>query len=190
MNKENKVLVILLLVPFFLFLSPEEEESHASPLVGYLGKVLNFLVLFGGLGFLLRKPLRNFLERRGQDIDTTIKEAKKEQEETEKKYKHALDRLQKLQEELEEIRKAAQEEGQKKKEYILQTAEKEAEKIKDFTRQEIEMFTKTKVRELKAHTAELATELAESNIKAKMTPERQSLLIDLSIDKLEDFYGK
>ncbi len=152
--------------------------------------MLNFLVLFGGLGFLLRKPLLSFLERRGQDINTTIKEAKKEREETEKKYKHVLGRLQKLKEELEEIRKGAEEEGQNRKESILQTAEKEAERIKNFARQEIEMFYQTKVRELKAQTAELATELAKANIRAKMTPERQSLLIDLSIDKLEDFYDK
>ncbi len=190
MKTQNKVLIILLLLPFFLFFSPEEEESHTSPLVGYLGKVLNFLVLFGGLGFLLRKPLKSFLERRGQDINTTIKEAKKEREETEKKYKHALDRLQKLKEELEEIRKDAEEEGQKRKDSILQMAEKEAGRIKNFARQEIEMFYQTKVRELKAQTVELATRLAKTNIKAKMTPERQSLLIDSSIDKLEDFYDK
>jgi F-type H+-transporting ATPase subunit b len=190
MNRENKVLIILLLLPFFLFFSPEEEESHASPLVGYLGKVLNFLVLFGGLGFLLRKPLMSFLENRGQDIDTTIKEAKKEREETEKKYKHALDRLEKLKEELEKIRKDAEEEGQKRKKSILQAAEKEAERIKNFARQEIEMFFQTKVSELKTQTAELATGLAIVNIKAKMTPERQSLLIDSSIEKLEDFYEK
>ena len=90
-NVQSKVLILLLLLPFFLFLSTStgtetEEESHASPLVGYLGKILNFLVLFGGLGFLARKPLKNFLESRGQNIDTTIKEAKKEQKETEKKY--------------------------------------------------------------------------------------------------------
>jgi len=191
MNKENKVLIILLMLPFFLFFSMNtEEESHTSPLVGYLGKVVNFLVLFGSLGFFLRKPLKSFLEGRGRDIDSSIKEAKKEQEETEKKYKQSVDRLQKLKEEFEEIRKAAEEEGQKRKEAIIRTSEKEAEKIKDFSRQEIEMFYQTKVRELKAYTAKLATELAQRNIKAKMTPERHSLLIDLSIAKLEDFHGK
>ncbi len=189
MNKQNKVLIILLLLPFFLFLSPEE-ESHASPLIGYLAKIFNFLVLFGGLGFMLRKPLKNFLESRGQEIDTSIKEAKKERKETEKKYKNVLDRLQKVKAELESIREGAEEEGRKRKDSILQTAEKEAGRIKDFARQEIEMFYLTKVRELKAQTAELATELARTNIEAKMTPERQSLLIDSSIDKLEDFYDK
>ncbi len=86
MNKQNKVLIILLLLPFFLFLSPEE-ESHASPLIGYLAKIFNFLVLFGGLGFMLRKPIKNFLESRGQEIDTSIKEAKKERKESEKNTK-------------------------------------------------------------------------------------------------------
>jgi F-type H+-transporting ATPase subunit b len=195
MNTQNKVLILLLLLPFFLFFSANtntdtEEESHSSALVGYLGKVLNFLVLFGSLGFFLRKPLKKFLEGRGKDIDSTIKEAKKEREDTEKKHKHSLDRLQKLKEELEEIRKEAEEEGKKRKESILLAAEKETERIKNFSRQEIEMFYQIKIRELKAQTAELATELAKTNIKAKMTPERQSLLIDSSIEKLEDFYGK
>lgn len=190
MNKKNKVFIILLLVPMFLFFSTEEEETHGSALVGYLGKVLNFLVLFGGLGYLLRKPLKSFLERRGQEIDTTIKEAKKEREETGKNYTQALDRLQTLQKELEDIRRDAEEEGLKRKTFILQTAERDAERIKDFTRQEIEMFHQTKVQELKAHTAALATKLAKTNIMEKMTPERQSLLIDSSIDKLEDFYAK
>ena len=137
-----------------------------------------------------RKPLKNFLESRGQNIDTTIKEAKQEQKETEKKYRLSLDRLQKLKKELEEIRKDAEEEGQKRKKTILQTAEKEAKRIKDFSRQEIEMFFQTKIRELKAHTAKFATNLAQNNITAKMTPEKQSLLIDVSIEKLQDFHGK
>ncbi len=139
---------------------------------------------------MLRKPLKNFLESRGQEIDTNIKDAKKEREETEKQYKNVVDRLQKVKAELETIRKGAEEEGQKRKESIIQAAEKEAVKIKDFARQEIEMFYQTKIRELRAQTAQLATEYAKTNIEAKMTPERQSLLIDSSIEKLEDFYDK
>jgi len=190
MKTQNKVLLILLLLPFFLFLSPEEEESHVSPLIGYLGKVLNFLILFGGLAYLLRKPLLSFLERRGQEIDATIKEVKQERLETEERHKDALDRLQKLKGELEEIRKDAEKEGQIRKESILQAAETETERIKNFARQEIEMYFQTKVRELKVQTAELATELAKTNIEEKMTPEKQALLIDLSIEKLEEFYDK
>ena len=190
MKTQKRGLIILFLLPFFLFFSPDEEESHGSSLVGYLGKILNFLVLFGGLGYLLRKPLLNFLERRGLDIDTSIKDAEQEQAETEKKYKQAVARLQELKKELEIIRRDAEEEGQKRKLSILDSAERETERIKNFTRQEIEMFYQTKISELKAYTADLSTGLAESNIKAKMTPEKQSVLIDLAIDKLEGFYDK
>ena len=190
MKTQNKILVLLLLLPFFLFFSSVEEESHGSPLVGYLGKILNFLILFGGLGFLLRKPLLSFLEQRGQQIDNAIKEVKQERMETEEKYKDALGRLQMLKGELEEIRKNAEEEGQERKESILRAAETEAERIRNFARKEIEMFFQTKVCELKIQTAELATELAKTNIKAKMTPEKQALLIDASIEKLKEFYGK
>ena len=70
----------------------------------------------------------------------------------------------------------------------FQATEQEAEKIKQFARQEIEMFHKAKVRELRVRTAELATALAKASLEEKMTPERQVLLIDQSIAKIEDLY--
>jgi hypothetical protein len=43
---------------------------------------------------------------------------------------------------------------------------------------------------LKTQAAEWATALARRNIEEKMTPEKQILILDLSIDKLEDIYEK
>lgn len=190
MNANKHILVILLVLPLFLFLSSEEEESHSSSIMGYVGKVINFLVLFGGLAFLLRKPLKKFLDRRGQEIGTSIKEAKEERKENEKRFKEILGRLQRLEKEIVKIREHAEEEGRKRKESVFQAAEREADRIKHFAHQEIDMFYQAKIRELRLRTAEMATALAKKSIEERMTPEKQALLVDQSISKLEDLYEK
>lgn len=188
--KSKHILVVLLVLPLFLYFSPAEEESHSSSLLDYLGKVFNFVVLFGGLIYLLRKPLRSYLETRASNIQTSMKEVEEERVETENRLDQILERLKKLEEEIDGIRNEAEEEGQKRKESIIKAAQEEAEKIKHFAHQEIDAFSRAKVRELKARTAELATSMASANLKEKMTEERQSQMIDSSIAKLEDLYEK
>lgn len=190
MKDKRRVLVIILVLPLVLGMAVEEEEGHSASVMGYIGKVVNFLVLLGGLYLLLRKPLGEFLERRVREIDSAIREAKKDRQEMEEQVLKSSERLSKLEEETMKIRTNAQEEGIKRKEQILQAAEKEASKIREWNRQEIDMFYQTKVRELKIQAAEWATALARRNIEEKMTPEKQILILDLSIDKLEDMYEK
>jgi F-type H+-transporting ATPase subunit b len=190
MKDKRRALVILLVLPLLLGLAVEEKEAHSSSVMGYVGKVVNFLVLFGGLYFLLRKPLGEFLERRAREIDSAIREAKKDRQEMEEQVLLSSERLSKLEEEIQKIRTDAQEQGIKRKEQVLQAAEKEASKIREWNRQEIDMFYQAKIRELKTQAAEWATALARRNIEEKMTPEKQILILELSIDKLEDIYEK
>ena len=189
MKTKRSLLLVLCVIPFLLFFSPEE-ESHASPVMGYLGKVFNFLILFGGLIFLLRKPLRNLLTQRALDIQAAIQGAEEERLGIEKKLKKIQTRLHKLEKEIEEIKKDAEEEGRKKREEIVTAAQRDAERMKQFARQEIDLFQKSKFRELRRRTAELATTLARAKIEKKMTPDRQVFLIDESISRLEDLYEK
>lgn len=190
MTLKKRALVVLLVLPLLLGLAVEEEESHSSPVLGYLGKVFNFLVLFGALIFFLRKPIGDLLQRRAREIDSTIAEARQSREEMEELVRRAEERLVKLEEETLKIRTEAQEEGIKLKARILQAGEREASKIKDWSRQEIDYLFQAMVRELKAQAAEKATALARRNIEEKMTPDHQKLILDRSIEKLEGMYEK
>jgi F-type H+-transporting ATPase subunit b len=190
MKDKRRALVILLVLPLLLGMAVEEEEDHSASVMGFIGKVVNFLVLFGGLYFLLRKPLGEFLERRAREIDSAIREAKKNCQEMKGQVLKSSERLSKLEEETLKIRTNAQEEGIRRKEQILQAAEREVAKIREWNRQEIDMFYQTKVREVKTQAAEWATALARRNIEEKMTPDKQILILDLSIDKIEDIYEK
>ncbi len=189
MNRRQKILVILFLLPLFVHMSPAEEE-HASNLKDLLGKTINFIVLFGGLTYLLYKPLRSFLEKRAKDIALSLKEAGESRKEAEKRLEETGTRLAGLENEIERFRKEAGAEGLREKERIIRLAQQEAERIKSFARQEIGMLVQAEIRNLKEYTAELATALAEETLKKRLSPEDQSLLINKSIERLDGLYEK
>lgn len=189
MSGKKRIIVLLLIVPF-LFTIAEAKENHGSSSAEFLGKALNFIILFGGLAYFLFRPLRSFLERRAAKIDRSLKEAEDSRQEAEKKLEEVNSRLSRLEEEISSIKKEGEIEGQKGKDEIIKWAQHEAERIRDFAKEEIEIFTRAGIRELKEYTAELATSLALERIKKKMTAEAQFLLIDKSIERLERLYEK
>lgn len=185
----RRVLIILLLLPFFVFMSSAEEE-HSSNFMDFLGKTINFIILFGGLTYILFKPIRNFLERRSQDIENSLKETEESKREAGQKLKEVKARLSGLENEIANIRKEAELEGRREKERIIHLAQQEAERIKYFAKQEIEMLINAGIQDLKVYTAELATTLAEKRIRKKMTSEDQSFLINKSIERLDKLYER
>jgi len=187
MTERRKILIVLFLLPLFIFMVSAEEE-HKSGFLDFLGKAINFIVLFGGLAYFLRKPLWSFLEKRSQDIQRTLKETEVSRKEAEQKLQEAKAHLAGLEEEIEKMRKDADVEGRRERERTLQLAQKEAEKIRYFARQEIEMLTRAGIQELKEFTAELAASLAEERIRKKMTLEDHTQLIDKSIERLGELY--
>jgi F-type H+-transporting ATPase subunit b len=185
----RKILLILLLLPFFISMVSADEE-HSSNLRDFIGKTINFIVLFGGLAYFLFKPIRNFLQKRSEEIEQGLKDAEDAQKEAEMKLREAKARLATLEDEIEKLKKEAEIEGRKEKEKVIQLAQQEAERIKYFAKQEIEMLMRAGIQDLKQYTAELASALAEQRIKKKMSPEDQSFFIDKSIEKLDELYEK
>ena len=190
MKHKREALVILLVLPLLFGMAVEEEGGHSSSAVGFIGKVFNFLVLFGGLYFLLRKPLAEYLERRSREIDAAIREAKKDRREMEDQLQLAAQRLSKLEDEIQKMAADAREDGIRRKKQILQAADKEVARIREWNLQEIEMFHREKIKELRTQAAEWATAMARRRIEEKMNQERHLLVLDQSIDKLEDIYEK
>jgi len=188
-TSRRKIFLVLLLLPFFISMVSADEE-HSSNVRDFIGKTVNFIVLFGGLAYFLYKPIRNFLQKRSVEIEQGLKEAGDAQREAELKLREANARLATLEDEIEKLKKEAEIEGNKERERVIQLAQQEAEKIKYFAKQEIEMLMRAGIQDLKQYTAELASALAEERIKKKMSPEDQSFLIDKSIEKLDELYEK
>lgn len=189
MEERKGILVILFLVPLFMFMASGEEE-HKPHLMEFVGKTINFLILFGGLAYLLRKPLRNFLEKRSQDIRRSLEETEQVRREAEKRLEEVRVRLAGLEKEMASIRDEAEAEGRREKEKTLELGRREAEKVKSFARQEIELLFRAGVRELRKYAADLATAVVEQRIRKKMRPDIQSRFIDKSIERIDKIHEK
>jgi len=182
----KRVLTILFIL--FLFLPSWAEEEHGSRAKDFLGRTLNFVVLFGVLAYLIRKPLRSFLESRATKIQESLEEMKTSRRRAEMKLKEVKERLNLLEQEIEKIKEEGEKSGLEDRDRIIQEAQREAERIKRYTHDEIEMLTRLGMAELREYAAELATALAQERIKQKITPKISSRLIDGSIEKIEGLY--
>jgi F-type H+-transporting ATPase subunit b len=175
--------LVLFAVPFLLFMSAEE-GGRVSATMDFLGKLVNFLILFGGLAFVMRKPLKAMLAKRTVDIGETIRDAEGAKAGAETKAGESRSRVAHLEEEVRGLKAAAEEEGRRQTERISRAAAEEAERLKKLARREVEEQVRLGVRELKAHAAARATDLARERIRKRLTPELQAALIDKSIDRL------
>ena len=183
------VQIILLLLPLFLCFAPPESAT-SSGLKDILGKTINFVILFGCLTFLLRRPIRSFLERRSAEISQSLQDAEKARIAAAGREKQTEERLAHLKEEVNRIEKEAEAAGLREKSRIRELTDKEVENIRRFALQEIEIQLKAAIHELKEYTAALATHLAEERLKKDLTPVDQINLIDRSIGQLAELYEK
>lgn len=183
--KTNKpAIILLLIIPFFLSMTTDEVD-HSSHSSDFIGKIINFVLLFGGLTFVLYKPLRKFLGERGEAIRESIHKAKTMKKEAEVELAEASKRLEKLQDEVMQIKSDAEKEGLEEKERIVSAARQEVERLKNLTSEEISFLTDTAIQELKEYTARLAVSQAAERIRERLTPKIHAGLIDRSIERLD-----
>ena len=189
MTRKTPLILIFVVLPFLLFMSVEDEHHDSNPMA-FIAKVVNFLILFGGLAYLLRKPIKQFLEDRAAQIDTTIRDAEESRNEAETDLEKTERQLHELSQEVEKLREKALLDGEREKERIIHAAQEEGERMKGAAQQEIEMISRAGIRGLKEYAVTLAAAEALERIQKRLTPEKHVRLIDDSIERLEDLHEK
>ncbi len=185
--KRLSFIILILLLAATLALA---KEGPASGSTEFIGKIINFILLFGGLAYLLFQPLKRFLEKRTEQVEKALQEAETSNEETLKKLEDIKKRLANLKEEVAAIEKEGKVEGNLAKEKIIKEAQLELARIKNFTQEEIKMLTLAGLKEIREYTAELATAIALERIKERMTPQMQSKIFDKSLKNIEQLYER
>jgi F0F1-type ATP synthase membrane subunit b/b' len=180
--------LLMLVLPICLPAATAEESGGHSATLDFVGKLVNFLLLFGGLTIALWKPVRAMLAQRTKTVGDSIFQAGTGRAEAEERAFESKAKLAGLAAEVERLKAEAEEAGKKEAERIARAAAAEAERLKKLTRQELEEQVRRGVGELKAYAAEKATALARERIRALLTPSLQSALIDRSIDRLSTLH--
>ena len=165
-----------------VLLAAEEGPANSRE---FLWRAINFAILAGGLGYLIKKNVGPYFAARGQAIQTEIEEARTLLERSEARARAIEERFAGLGRQIEELRSAAKSEIASAHARLERQAEEAVRKISLQAEQEIAAVAKAARLELKAHAAALAVGLAEKKIAGRITPQTERALIDGFVRSLQ-----
>lgn len=160
----------------------EKSEGHKHEL---LYKWINFVILVGGLGYVLRKPLANFFVQRSVSIQKSLGEGRKALEASQAHLQAVEDKLRRFEEEMASFRAAALDEMKAEREHLRRTTATEIEKLMDSLRVQMEVATKQARLELKHYGAQQAVEMARQMIGQRLDEAGQRRLVADFVARLE-----
>lgn len=161
------------------------EEEHDGG-HGMLYRWINFIILVGGLGYLLRKPLKEFFTRRSASIQKSLEEGRVALEASQVQLKAVEEKLQRLEQEIAAFKAAAADEMAAEHERLRQTTAQEAEKMLESARVQMDTAAKAAMLDLKLFAAQQAVELAEQMIRQRLDDASRRRLVSQFIAKLEN----
>ena len=191
MNRSGaRNLMLLLVAAAAVLVSPAAavaaEEGGASKWGALLiiGKTFNLAIVVGLLVWVARKPLANFYASRSQLIRDQLDEALKSKAEAEARLAGMEARMSRVDQELAEVKAAAEVDARAEYERLLAEARSDAERIVLRARQDIEGLTRAAQIELKDYAADLAIRCAEEQVQREISDEDRRRLFATFMDKL------
>ena len=163
--------------------SNQAQSEEESP-VRMVARWANFIVLFGGLAFLLRKPMSEFFTTRRAEIAGGLQRAQDAQTSAQARMDEIEKRLANLTGALEKLRAGAQQESSGERDKILANAKHEVERVVEQARQEVERVARSIEREIKEHVADQVIDRAGNALRTEMTQDDQKRIIVRFIQNL------
>lgn len=156
----------------------EESGSAAEKPSMMIWTVLNFLILAGIIGWLIKKHGVPALSARSKEIAEGLAAGEKAKAEADARAREVQAKLANLDQEIAGLRTGAREEREREAERILRDTQAEIARMHQQAEMEIESAGKQARLEVQRAAARLAIELAESKVRARMSPDLQSALLD------------
>ena len=139
---------------------------------------INLLILYIFLKKLLFKPIKNMIDSRQKEIDDMYSDANKAKEDAEAMRVEYEGKLEKANEESEEILKKAVRRAQLREEEILHEADVKAERVLERAEEQVELEKRRAINEVKDEVSEMAISIAAAVIERDVDPKEHSDMID------------
>jgi F0F1-type ATP synthase membrane subunit b/b' len=146
-------------------------EDSAAATAGLIFRWLNFLLVFGGIGYLIAKRGRAFFRANARAIAASITEAQAAKAEADRELREAEAKIARLDQEVAELREAARRDSTAEAERLRASARAEIEKISQAARGELAASERAAQQELRALAASLAVERAGTLLSSRMNGE-------------------
>jgi len=176
------ILTALILACTSLVLAQEEkqagkENEAEESAIHVVARWANFAILFGGLAFVLRKPMRDFFHTRRADIASGLQRAQDAHATAQARMDEIEQRLASLSADVAALRTEAEREALVERERILNEAKREVGRVVDQSRQEIERIARTVEKQIKETVADQVIDRASTALRTEMTQDDQKRVI-------------
>ena len=152
-------------------------------LPGFIGQIINFLILLSLLVFFGYKPIRRMLDERSNRIRKSMEQVEATKQEYENARVEVEKRISKARDEGQLIVGQAEKAGVRIKEEAREAARKEAQAIVEKTKSEIERERNTIINELRKEFVDTAILAAEKVIRETLDKEKHRLIIEKTMKK-------
>ena len=162
------------------------EESRFLGLPYWIWKLINMLLFFGFLAWVLGGPVKRGFANRGEQIRRQAEEARERRSKADAMARDIQSRLARLDSDLRAILERAKAEGERQKEEMIAAARAEAQKILQAARSDVDNRIKHARHELTEYAGELAAQRAENILREKITDEDRRKLFAESLHDVEE----
>ncbi len=177
-------LLVVFLLALPVLASEAAEEDPAASATGTVFRWLNFLLVFGAAGYLLKKHGGPFFRANAKAIAAGITEASAAKAAADRELREAETRVAHFDQELAGLREAARRESAAEAERLRASGRAEIEKINQAARAELAAAERAAQQELRALAASMAVDRAGALMSSRMTPETRSRMFHAFLDVL------
>jgi F0F1-type ATP synthase membrane subunit b/b' len=164
-----------------------EEAANQDPVespTGQIFKWLNFLLVFGGIGFLIAKNGGAFFRGNAKEISASIIEAQAVKAEAVRELQSTEQKIARLDQEVSEMRELARSESDVEAQRLRASGEAEIEKIKTAARVEMRAAERAAQQELRGVASTMAVDRAAAIVKSRMNTQVRSKILQYFLDEL------
>ncbi len=160
------------------------EEDPAASTAGLIFRWLNFILVFGGIGYLIAKHGGAFFRANANAIAAGINEASAAKAEADRELREVEKKIAGLDHEVAELHEAARRDSNVEAERLLASGRAEVEKISQAARGELAAAERAAQQELRAIAASMAVERAGALVSSRMNGEIRARIFGAFLGEL------
>jgi F-type H+-transporting ATPase subunit b len=165
--------------------SLEAEPAAKGKNSELLFKVINFVILVGGLGYVLRKPLAEFFSSRSASIQKALDEGRKALEASQAQLQAVEEKLRGLEAEIADFKASAAREMEAERQRLQKASAEEAARILESARVQMDTALRGAKLDLKNYAAQQSVTLAEELIRTRLDDAGRRRLVTQFLATLE-----
>ena len=165
----------------------EAAEALGINLPGLVAQIVNFSLLLGLLSVMMYKPVLKMLDERAQKIKESMEWAEATKRDYEQAKAEVQRQIEKGRQEAQAIMAQAVQRGENLKEEARKEAAEQAKAIVEKARQELEAERDKMVEDLRKEFVSLLVLASEKVIRQTLDKERQSKLIEETLEQVRPF---